>query len=98
MNSALLDLMYRIIKRTTGQLKINKVELMKIGFVRKNEVSAINSADRPVRKEKLGSQTEFLSPEPHRRESLFVERVGCDYLSLVSVRSALKYVTSLLTI
>lgn len=43
--------MYRIIKRTTGQLKINKVELMKIGFVRKNEVSAIKSADRPVRKE-----------------------------------------------
>ena len=62
MNCALLDLMYRIIKRTTGQLKINKVQLMKIGFVRKNEVSAIKSADRPVRKEKLGSETEFLSP------------------------------------
>ena len=71
---------------------------MKIGFVRKNEVSAIKSADRPVRKEKLGSETDFLSAEPHRRKSLFAERVGCDYLSLVSVRSALKYVTSLLTI
>jgi len=70
-NCALLDLTYRIIKRTTGQLKINKVKLMKIGFVRKNELSAINSATALLEKKNSVHKLSF-SPLNHIEEKVYL--------------------------